>query len=156
VELEDVFRTHQRGLYAYFLRTVGDARAAEELTQETFYRACAGALRFRGDSSIRTWLFGIARRVLLEHLRETARVTPAAEPPEPLPDDPAGDDRVDLERAFRRLSVADRELLMLVDVLGFEPREAAATLATDTGTVRVRLHRARRRLRDAYEGRSRR
>lgn len=153
MELEDVFRTHQRGVYAYFLRMVGDERAAEELTQEAFYRACAGALRFRGDSSVRTWLFGIARRVLLEHLRHRGRVQPAPDPlPEPAPEPDGRDDRLDLERAFGRLSIEDREVLMLVDVLGFEPREAAATLGIDPGAARVRLHRARGRLREAYAG----
>ena len=65
MELEDVFRSQQRGIYAYFSRTLGDRHAAEELTPETFYRACVAALGFRGDSSVRTWLFGIARKVLL-------------------------------------------------------------------------------------------
>jgi RNA polymerase sigma-70 factor (ECF subfamily) len=152
MELEDVFRTYQRAIYAYFLRMLGDPREAEELTQETFFRACLGALRFRGDSPVRTWLFGIARRVLLEHLRARHRVEPATDPPD-LPasvHDPG--DRIDLERAFAALGFEDREALMLVDVLGFEPNEAATTLDIAPGTLRVRLHRARRRLRKAYEG----
>lgn len=45
MELEDVFREHQRAVYAYFLRVVGDRHDAEELTQETFFRACGAALR---------------------------------------------------------------------------------------------------------------
>jgi RNA polymerase sigma factor (sigma-70 family) len=69
MELEHVFRDHQKAVYVYFLRLVGDAHQAEELTQETFYRACLAALRFRGDSSVTTWLFGIAHRVFLEFLR---------------------------------------------------------------------------------------
>lgn len=151
MELEDVFRTHQRGIYAYLLRTLGDARAAEELTQETFYRACVAALRFRGESSVRTWLFGIARRVLLEHLRQRRRERPAAEAGD-TPDTPRTDDeRIDLERAFARLSIEDRELLMLVDVLGLEPKEVAETMGIKPSAARVRLHRARRRLRAAYE-----
>ena len=152
MELEDVFRSQQRGIYAYFLRTLGDRHAAEELTQETFYRACFAALRFRGESSVRTWLFGIARRVLLEHLRRRQREQPTADPVD-TPDRPRSDDeRIDLERAFARLSIEDRELLMLVDVLGMEPREVADTMGLEGSAARVRLHRARRRLRDAYEG----
>ena len=152
MELEDVFRTYQRGVYTYLFRTLGDARAAEELTQETFYRACFAALRFRGESSVRTWLFGIARRVLLEHLRRRQREQPTAEPAD-APDPPRSDDeRIDLERAVARLSIEDRELLMLVDVLGMEPREVAETMGIEGSAARVRLHRARRRLRDADEG----
>lgn len=59
MDIEDVFRTHQREVFAYFLRLVPHRQDAEELTQETFLRACGAALRFRGDSSVRTWIFGI-------------------------------------------------------------------------------------------------
>jgi len=149
VELEDVFRAMQRPVFAYFLRLVGNRSDAEELTQETFVRACSAALRFRGDSSVKTWIFGIARRVLLEASRGGLFDRPA-----PVPERAAGeadpDERIDLERAFSMLGVGDREVLMLVDVLGFEPHEAAATVGVSSDTFRVRLHRARARLREAY------
>ena len=73
MELEDVFRNHQRAVYAYFLRVVGDRHAAEELAQETFTRACGAAFRFRGDAPVANWLFGIARHVLLEASRRTTK-----------------------------------------------------------------------------------
>jgi RNA polymerase sigma-70 factor (ECF subfamily) len=150
MELEDVFRAHQRAVFAYFLRLVGDRHEAEELTQETFVRACGAAIRFRGDSSVKTWLFGIARRVLLEFVR-----TKPVELKSNLPDR-AGppdhhDERLDLERAFGALSMGDREVLMLVDVLGFEPAEAADAMGVEPGTLRVRLHRARARMREVYD-----
>lgn len=149
MELEDVFRAFERPVFAYFLRVVGNRLDAEELTQETFVRACSAALRFRGDSSVKTWVFGIARRVMLEAARGGI-----FDRPSPMPDQPAAaadqDERIDLERAFAQLSVGDREVLMLVDVLGFEPQEAAVTVGTTPDTFRVRLHRARTRLREAY------
>jgi RNA polymerase sigma-70 factor (ECF subfamily) len=150
VELEDVFRSFQRPVFAYFLRVVGNRADAEELTQETFVRACAAALRFRGDSSVKTWLFGIARRVMFEAARGGIFDRRHTLPDHPAPAD-APDERIDLERAFARLAVGDREVLMLVDVLGFEPQEAAATVGVSADTFRVRLHRARTRLREAYE-----
>ena len=144
-----MFRANQKAVFAYFLRVVGDRQDAEELTQETFVRACGAALRFRGDSSVRTWLFGIARRVLLEAARAglferpselTERAAPA--------DDP--DERMDLERALASLGLRDREALVMVDVLGFEPTEAAGIIGVTPEAMRVRLHRARGRLREAY------
>jgi len=151
VELEDVFRAHQRAVFAYFLRVVGNRQDAEELTQETFVRACSAAVRYRGDSSVKTWLFGIARRVLLEASRaglferrselDETRV-------EATVDDP--DTRIDLERALASLGVGDREALVMVDVLGFEPSQAAEIVGVSAETFRVRLHRARRRFREAY------
>jgi RNA polymerase sigma-70 factor, ECF subfamily len=147
MELEDVFRAHQRAVYAYFLRMLGNPFDAEELTQETFVRACTAALRFRGGSSVKTWLFGIARRVLLENIRRRRGVALDEAPEQPGPVEHP-EDRIDLERAFARLSSADREVLMLVDVLRFMPNEAAAILGLSAGNLRVRLHRARARMRE--------
>jgi len=149
VELEDVFRAHQGAVFAYFLRLVGDRQDAEELTQETFARACSAALRFRGDSSARTWLFGIARRVLLEASRAGLFERRAELPDAPAPQDDA-DERLDLANALASLRAADREVLVIVDMLGFEPIEGAKIVGVSPEAFRVRLHRARGRLREAY------
>jgi RNA polymerase sigma factor (sigma-70 family) len=59
--------------------------------------------------------------------------------------------RMDLERAFEQLDRTDRELLMLVDFLGFGPREAAGIMQVEPNTFRMRLHRARARMRARME-----
>lgn len=148
MRLEDVFREHQRSVYAYFLRVVGDQHKAEELTQETFYRACTAALRYRGDAPVLNWLFGIARRVLMEASRKglfeyTADIT-EHDPPAPEHDHA---ERLDLEQAFTRLASTDREALMLVDYLGFAPSEAARLVSLERSAFRMRLLRARGRIR---------
>jgi RNA polymerase sigma factor (sigma-70 family) len=152
VELEDVFREYQRAVFAYFLRVTGDRHNAEELTQETFFRACGAALRYRGDGSVRSWLFGIAHRVVLEASRKGLfeRATSIDDLDLPVPE-LDHDRRMDLEQAFGALERSDREALMLVDFLGFSPGEAAVVIAVDAGTFRMRLHRARHRLRDQLE-----
>jgi RNA polymerase sigma-70 factor (ECF subfamily) len=150
VELETMFREHQRGIYAFFLRVVGNRHDAEELTQETFYRACTAALRFRGDASPRTWLFGIARRVLMEASRKGLFERHPAVPDVPA-DNGDADLRLDLQSAFAKLDVGDRETLMLVDFLGFSPAEAAELVSVEAGALRMRLHRAPRRLRERME-----
>jgi RNA polymerase sigma-70 factor (ECF subfamily) len=149
VELEDVFRAHQGAVFAYFLRVVGNRQDAEELTQETFVRACGAALRFRGDSSVKTWLFGIARRVLLEASR-AGLFERRPELPEIATTGQDVEARIDLERALASLGVIDREALVMVDVLGFEPIEAAGVIGVSPEAMRVRLHRARGRMREAY------
>jgi RNA polymerase sigma-70 factor (ECF subfamily) len=149
VELEDVFRAYQRSLFAYFVHLAGNVRDAEELTQETFVRACGAAVRFRGDSSVRTWLFGIAHRVFLEAARSGLFENPSQIEERPGVQEDL-DERLDLERAFASLQLVDRETLMLVDVLGFEPIEAARMVRVSPEAFRVRLHRARARLRQRY------
>ena len=152
IDLEDIFRAHEREVFAYFLRLMGNRQDAEELAQETFVRACGASLRFRGDSSVRTWLFGIARRVFLETIRAHGVERPAEledRPAEPAATGP--DELIDLQRALASLGDADREALVMVDVLGFEPIEVAGMVGVSPETFRVRLHRARTRMREAYD-----
>jgi RNA polymerase sigma factor (sigma-70 family) len=149
MEMEDVFREHQREMFVFFLRVAGNRAEAEDLTQETFVRACHAVLRFRGDSSVRTWLFGIARRVLMEAARRGLFEDQASLERIDMPMSVVDHDtRLDLQREFAKLAMQDRETLMLVDYLGFGPSEAAKLTGTDPDAFRMRLHRARRRLRE--------
>lgn len=145
-DLEDLFRRHQTSLYAYILGMVGDPATAEECTQEAFYRACVAAVRFSGRSSIRTWLFGIAKNVVREAARRprTQLITV-----EPAGADADPSDRIFLQQALSRLGENDREVLILIDALGFPHLEVADLLDISPEATRVRLHRARTRLREA-------
>lgn len=150
MDLTDVFRTHERDIYTYFLRLSGGRHEAEELAQDTFVRACSAALRFRGGSSVRTWLFGIAHRVWLERLRRPRTSELGAARDEPAqPDDQA--DWMHLLDTLRSLEPNDREAIVLVDVLGFTPSQAASLIDITPEALRVRLHRAHTRFRERHE-----
>lgn len=56
-------------MYSFLYRLCGDPPLAEELTQETFFRALKGFHRFRGESTVLTWLIAIAKRTYYAHLR---------------------------------------------------------------------------------------
>ena len=101
VDLEQIFRAHQKEIFVYFLRTVGDRDRAEDLAQETFARACGSALRFRGDSSVRTWMFSIARRVLVDHYRRRSPEMSSSLPEGSRSTDEAT--RLDVERTLAAL-----------------------------------------------------
>jgi RNA polymerase sigma-70 factor (ECF subfamily) len=148
VDLEQIFRAHQKEIFVYFLRTLGDRDRAEDLAQETFLRACGSALRFRGDSSVRTWVFSIARRVLVDHYRRRAPEVLTEPPEQPRPTDPGA--RIDVERALALLPVAAREAIVMVDVIGLSPSEAADAIGATPNAFRVRLHRARQQFREVY------
>lgn len=148
VDVAALFRAHQREVFVFFLRSGGDRHVAEDLAQETFVRAFQAALRFRGDSSLRTWLFGIARNVLYKHYdKRRAIVALASAEPAGNPDPSS---RIGIEQALARLSRADREALVLCDVLEFTPTEAAEVTKVTPNVMRVRLHRARARFQEAY------
>src|SRR5215472_16031942 len=70
---------HGDALYAYALPRVRNADAAEDLVQETLLAALAGQERFAGQSAERTWLMGILKHKLIDHLRKSIRQRPLSE-----------------------------------------------------------------------------
>ncbi len=154
-----LFRRHTPALLGLVLRVSGAAREeAEDVVQEAWVRAVRGLPGFRWESTLRTWLSGIAVRVWSERVRR-ARSRPeiglddVPEPASARPD--LAVLRVDLERAVRGLDDDRRAVLVLHDVEGFTHEEIAAILGIEPGTSRTRLHRARRELRLTLNDRDR-
>lgn len=126
-----------------------DRAAAEDLTQETYERAFAALRRFRAESSARTWLLSITRRVAVDHLRRRAR-RPVAPAPILEGDRPLGHPRggelaegVALRAAVDGLDTDRREAFVLTQVLGLGYAEAALVCGCPVGTIRSRVARAR-------------
>ena len=149
MDLEEIFRAHQKEIFVYFLRTTGNTALAEDLGQETFARACSAAIFFRGDSSIRTWLFAIARRVLVDHFRRRGPATLPLDVERPGSEGDPGQ-RLAIEQALRSIPISSREAITLCDVLGLSPAEAADITGLNANAFRVRLHRARAQFREVY------
>lgn len=68
--MEEIYRNHAKMVYGFLLTRVRDADAAEELTQETFYRAVKQIKNFKEESSVSSWLCGIAKNVWLEYVKK--------------------------------------------------------------------------------------
>ena len=71
--MEKIYTVHARTVYGFLLARTGDPDTAEELTQETFCRALKQVGGFKGESSVSTWLCGIARHVWQEHVKKQKR-----------------------------------------------------------------------------------
>ncbi len=141
-------------------RMVG-AGEAEDLTQSVMLKVSEGLAGFRGDASLSTWIHRIASNTALDLLRrkKLAPAAPADAQPDEIDDTP-DPDTPSLEavairretgaciRAFiDRLPGNYRSVLMLSEVEGFTNEEIAAVLGLTIGTVKIRLHRAREKLR---------
>ena len=153
--LKDAFLTHGGELYGYARRSLGDSGAAEDVVQETFIRAWRARERFDTTlGTLRTWLFTIARRVVIDHARSRA-----VRQADPLPVDIAvADDAVEtamfgwqVEEAMRRLRPEHRHVLVETYYRGRTGRDIAAALKIPEGTVRSRLFYALRSLRLTLE-----
>lgn len=68
--MEEIYRRHAGTVYGFLLSKTGNPDLAEEMTQETFYRAIRASEGFKGESAVSTWLCGIAKRVWYEYLRK--------------------------------------------------------------------------------------
>ena len=151
------FEAAYRELYApvcgYALRRVREPEDAAEVIAETFATLWRRFDRCPQGDELRPWLFGVARRVIANQRRGERRRSALGErlaanvDPETtiVPDE----DPSELARAFASLSDSDRELLSLVAWEGLTLEELAVALGTNRAAVRLRLHRARKRLRDA-------
>lgn len=71
--MDEIYAAHAKTVYGFLLARVKDKHLAEELTQETFYRAVKGANTFKGDSSVLSWLCGIAKNLWREEAKRLHR-----------------------------------------------------------------------------------
>ena len=161
---ERVYRDNVGGMTAYFARRCGEPQEVADLVSETFLRAAGSFRTFdprRGTA--RAWLFGIAAHVYARHCAQAARsreATARLAGHRPLQDAEIDDlaTKIDDQQAgrsllerCRRLSTAERAAIELVDLVGLTPKEAAAALDVPRGVLRMRLSRARARLRKEHE-----
>ena len=148
----------QRPLFAYLGRLGLDRASAEDIAQETLLRGWRHIGRFDPSrATLSTWLHAIARNLAFEALSQKARLVPA----EPValelleggttPDAAfeARERDLQLSKAMRELSLDDRSALALAYSQGLDMAQAAAVEGCSEATFRVRLHRARERLKSA-------
>jgi RNA polymerase sigma-70 factor (ECF subfamily) len=164
-ELFEVFyREHVEDLQRFVARRVGDRARAADLTAEVFLAAIESAHRYRARRGTpKAWLYGIARIVVANDRRRQGRERDREERfrgSALLDSDDAArmDARIDAAAQARRLYAAmdrlpdgERAVLELVALDELTVAEAAAAAGVRTVTARVRLHRARRRLRAELE-----
>lgn len=150
-------------IYRYVLRIVKDASLAEDLTQETFLRAHDKAASLEDAAKLSSWLYRIATNVCYDHFRKTSRNQPQSlDAPDGggeqaiAADEPRFDQVMEqqemsacVQRYFTELPDAYRAVLLLHDVEGLTNPEIAEMLGITLATVKIRLHRARAKLRAA-------
>lgn len=86
MEFEDAYRRYFRDVYRFTLGLTQDGSLAEEITQETFFKALKAFEKFDGSKDIRSWLFTIARNGFYDHCRAQKRTISQEELPQELPE----------------------------------------------------------------------
>ena len=144
------------GAVARFARSVGARGDEQDVVQDTFVRAFASMDSFRGDSSLRTWLFTIARRLLLDLRRSERRRGEHVEVQDgdavteydSLDSVVAEETRQRMFAAVGRLSNTQREVFMLRVSEGLSYKEIAEVARTTEGAARVHYHNAMRAIKE--------
>jgi RNA polymerase sigma-70 factor (ECF subfamily) len=145
---EQIVRDHQQSVWRFLRRLLGDADVAEDVAQETFLRVYRRLPTFGFESRFSTWVFQVARNAGIDELRareRRARLERTLAPADSATQG-AGEARAEIDAALASLAVAQREALLLVEVLGLRYADAAAVLAVPPGTVKSRVFAARERL----------
>jgi len=141
-----------------FLAHLVDATEADDLTQETYLRAMRALPRFAAQSTAKTWLLAIARRVAADHIRSVVR-RPRTHPGidwEAAADRggtrPRFEDGVLLQQMVDALPIERRIAFVATQMLGMSYEEAAEVCGCPVGTIRSRVARARDDLVQAWHG----
>ena len=146
-----LFEMHVERVFAFARHLLGSREDAEEITSEAFLRAFARAASFRGECPFRGWLFGIARNLCLDRLRQPRLFL--LEPEVAALETDGGRQAAQLDtglvvrRALAELDEDYRVILTLCDVEEWDAREVAAVLEKSLPATKSLLYRARRALR---------
>jgi RNA polymerase sigma-70 factor, ECF subfamily len=137
-----------RALRAYVARVLGDLSQVDDIVQESYLKLLRMPAAPDDPQQLRRLLFRIASNLVADEWRRRRRVTKAADTQAREPDRSSPDMalRLDMIRVFQQLKPQQRQMMWLAYVEGADHREIASALGLREGSVRVLLHRARRRL----------
>src|SRR5580765_4020063 len=150
-----LFRRYQMPLYVYVFEMVHEEQASLDLVQETFINAARHLASLREDAKFGSWLFGIAHQKCIQRWRKNSREKALreelAEAPPEFDDDPLdlllrAEQEAEFMKLVNRLPLPQRSVLLLHFVEEFSLQEIATITQTQLGTVKSRLHYAKKAL----------
>ena len=157
MDLEQIYKDYFSAVYKYILSLSGDPLTAEEITQETFFKALRSLDRFRGDSSLNSWLCAIAKNLWLSERRKK-RAQPIDDL-STLPDPGAGpeasivrqDESMRIHRYLHHLEEPYREVFTLRTLGQLSFRDIGELFGKSENWACVVYHRARAKIKKKME-----
>jgi RNA polymerase sigma-70 factor, ECF subfamily len=155
---DTLFRRYQLPLYVYAFELVHHEQAALDIVQETFIAAVKHLGSLRDDQKFGSWLFGIAHQKCLQRWRKKTEVL-LDEIPETMDESDEAPDQLlirdeqeaEFMKLIDQLPMPQRSVLLLHFIEEFSLEEIAGITGTQAGTVKSRLHYAKKALRKLYE-----
>jgi len=157
---DTLFRRHQLPLYVYVFELVHNEQTSLDIVQETFIAAARHIGSLREDGKFGSWLFGIAHQKCIQHWRKHSgkevlldEILDAPDEFETSPDDLLirKEQEAEFMNLLNQLPLAQRSVLLLHFVEDFPLEEIARIMEAQLGTVKSRMHYAKRALRKLLE-----
>ena len=148
---EELFARYRKPLYGFFGRRLNNPQRAEDLVQETFLAVIRGASRYEPRALVRTYLYGIALKLLAAERRKfLTGSTSGPSAPEPKTDG-SPECVLWVRQALEKLEAPEREILMLREYEQLSYSDIAELLRIPVNTVRSKLFRSRLALKNYLE-----
>lgn len=154
---EDLIAVMERPLLYYAMSLIGSEDSALDVLQEVWFRVFRGMRKLRDPGSLRPWLYSITHGVAVDRIRrdyardkaEHAQYEEFQEAEEPSF---AGEDSAAIQLALSRIGVKHREALVLHFLEDLSLAEIAGVVGCSEGTVKSRIHYAKRAMKQLLEG----
>ena len=148
---DELYEKYAKKVYRYLLSLTNDVDLAEELTQETFYRAIRSLHSFKGKSSLYTWLCGIAKNALATYRHKHPEEADISEHPEAVTASAEDEaiacaDRIELMKRLHEIPEPQREIIYLRIFCGMSFAEISEIFEKSENWVRVNFFRGKGRL----------
>lgn len=163
---EDLVKSYEKPLYQFAFRLCGNHHEAQDLLQEGFYRAYKSFAKFEAGTAFDRWLYQIIHNLYIDHYRKKKHRPNVASIDEPIPyldsekpieiadwsanpEDEAvrGELGSQIQLSLEELPTEYRSAVILCDIQGLSYEEIAQIMRCSIGTVRSRIHRGRKLLR---------
>ena len=159
ISVQQMYQEYARPVYLYLLSLCHEEKTAEDLTQETFYRAMKSIRRYDGSCRLMTWLCQIGKHLWYqeaEKRRKRGISVPLEEEAFPAPDSAqdsleSDENRVSLFRAMQRLEPTAREVVYLRAMGDLSFRQIGEILGGTENWARVTFYRAKEKLRKGWD-----
>ena len=153
-QLAILFERHHAALFRFYVRMTGDRIRSEDLVQEVFWRILRYRETYRPGAQFTTWMYQIARNAHTDEGRKRRLVVEMAEgwdvPAEQGTTPEQRQEQRLIREALGRLHPAKRELLVLSRYQGMKYEQIGQMLGVEVATIKVRVHRAIKELREIY------
>ncbi|WP_291859569.1 RNA polymerase sigma factor [Marinilabilia sp.] len=155
--LAHLFKRHHKHLFNFFLHTGVEYHKSEDYMQQVFYRILKYRRSYQEGANFKKWMFTIARNIMRRHFDKQKR-----QPEQELPlslfnktdnssEETENEERIRaLYKALERIPLPDRELISLSRFQGMKYEDIAEITGTSVGAIKVKMHRAIKKLREQY------